>query len=223
MSPLTRPRRRRALALIAVLLALFSILACFAHAPGLLHFDTAFTRTLQAGHTATSDAIAYAFTYMGSGGTMSWVCIVAALVAYRGGKTRAALFCLLSLLGLPLNVLLKQIVQRPRPTADLVRVVYYQSGDSFPSGHAMGSTIVYGFLAYLAWIHLRHPIHRRFWALLLALLPIPISFSRIYLGVHWFSDIVGAWIFGLIVLLILAELYSVSTEAVAGAEPSEAP
>ena len=45
---------------------------------------------------------------------------------------------------------------------------------------------------------------------MLALTPIGISFSRIYIGVHWFSDIIGAWIFGLIVLLIFADLYHVA-------------
>ena len=71
----------------------------------------------------------------------------------------------------------------------------------------MGSVIVYGFLAYLAWTHIQDRSRRRFWTAVLALTPIGISLSRIYIGVHWFSDIIGAWMFGLIVLPILAKLY----------------
>jgi len=74
----------------------------------------------------------------------------------------------------------------------------------------MGSVIVYGFLAYLSWTYIKDLPRRRFWTAVLALTPVVISFTRIYLGVHWFSDIIGAWIFGLIVLLIFADLYHIA-------------
>ena len=74
----------------------------------------------------------------------------------------------------------------------------------------MGSVIVYGFLAYLAWTYITDLPRRRFWTIVLAVTPIAISFTRIYIGVHWFSDVIGAWIFGLIVLLIFADLYHIA-------------
>lgn len=208
--PPGRHRQQRALALIVLLLALFCTLAYVARTPSLLHFDTAITREVQEGHSDARDFLAYFFTTLGNGAFMTALCIAAAYVLKRTGRPRAALFSLLTLLGLPLNMLLKLIVHRPRPTANLVRILFPEPGDSFPSGHAMGSVIVYGFLAYLAWTYIIDPARRRFWTAVLALTPIAISFTRIYLGVHWFSDIIGAWIFGLIVLLIFADLYHIA-------------
>jgi len=208
--PPARHRQKRALGTIVLLLALFSGLAFFARSPGLLRFDTVITRAIQSGHSDTRDYLAFLITTLGNGAFLTLLCIASACFLNRYKRPRAALFSLLTLLGLPLNMLLKQIVHRPRPIDTLVRILFYERGDSFPSGHAMGSTIVYGFLAYLAWTYIKDPARRRFWTTVLILTPIAISFSRIYIGAHWFSDIVGAWIFGLIVLLIFADLYHVA-------------
>jgi membrane-associated phospholipid phosphatase len=208
--PPARHRQKRALGLIALLLVLFCGLAYMARTPGLLHFDTAITREIQEGHTDIRDYLAFVITTLGNGGFMTLLCIAAAYVLKRSGRPRAALFSLLTLLGLPLNMLLKLIIHRPRPSASLVRILFPEPGDSFPSGHAMGSVIVYGFLAYLAWTYIKDEARRRFWTAVLALTPIAISFTRIYIGVHWFSDIIGAWLFGLIVLLIFADLYHIA-------------
>jgi len=193
-----------------LLLALFSGLAFFARSPALLRFDTVITRAIQSGHTDTRDYVAFLITTLGNGAFLTLLCIASACFLNRYKRPRAALFSLLTLLGLPLNMLLKQVVHRPRPIDTLVRILFYEPGDSFPSGHAMGSTIVYGFLAYLAWTYFKDRARRRFWTAVLILTPIAISFSRIYIGAHWFSDIVGAWIFGLIVLLIFADLYHIA-------------
>lgn len=205
-----RIRANRALLFIVLLLALFVPLAIMARSPGLLHLDAEVTQEIQEGHSNPLDFLAYFFTFLGNAMTMTVLCIGSAVVLARSGRPRAAWFSLLTLLGLPLNVLLKLMINRPRPTADLVRILFPEPGDSsFPSGHAMGSVIVYGFLAYLTWTFLTDQPRRRFWTVVLALTPVGISLSRIYIGVHWFSDVIGAWMFGLVVLLIFAELYKV--------------
>ena len=209
-SPPARNRQQRALGLIVLLLALFCGLAFFARTSSLLHFDTAITREVQEGHSDLRDYLAFSITTLGNGLFMTLLCIGAAYVLQRAGRPKAALFSLLTLLGLPLNMLLKLIVHRPRPSSSLVRILFPEPGDSFPSGHAMGSVIVYGFLAYLAWTYITDLPRRRFWTVVLAVTPIAISFTRIYIGVHWFSDVIGAWIFGLIVLLIFADLYHIA-------------
>jgi membrane-associated phospholipid phosphatase len=208
--PPARHRQQRAIGLILSLLALFCVLAFFAKTPGLLHFDTAVTRAVQSGHTNALDYLAFVVTTLGNGLFLTLVCVGSAVVLWRSGRPRAALFSLLTLLGLPLNMLLKQIVHRPRPAESLVRILFHERGDSFPSGHAMGSSIVYGFLAYLAWTYIKDVPRRRFWTAVLIVTPIAISFSRIYIGAHWFSDIIGAWMFGLIVLLVFAQLYRIA-------------
>ena len=65
------------------------------------------------------------------------------------------------------------------------------TGYSFPSGHAMGSTLVFGALIYIAFRTFKSRRARAFWAAVCIASVLAISFSRIYLGVHWISDIVA--------------------------------
>lgn len=201
-------RHKRALRLLAGLLILFVALAIVARSPGLLHLDREVSQEVQERHSAPLDFIAYFFTFLGEGVSLTILCCGVALFLWRTGQKSAAIFSLLALIGLPLNLLLKLLVQRPRPSADLVRIVITAQGSSFPSGHAMGSVIVYGFFAYLAWACLVDVPRRRFWTAVCLTAPVCISLSRIYLGVHWFSDVLGGWFFGLIVLFLLVDSYN---------------
>jgi membrane-associated phospholipid phosphatase len=101
-----------------------------------------------------------------------------------------------------LNQLLKGLFARPRPT--LSDPLLLESGYSFPSGHAMGSLILYGVLAYFAVIALSNRGARAVVILAATLLVLLIGFSRMYLGVHYVSDVVagyaagGVWLSALI-------------------------
>ncbi|UZJ78185.1 phosphatase PAP2 family protein [Fictibacillus sp. KU28468] len=98
-----------------------------------------------------------------------------------------------------LNLLLKNAFQRKRPNADpLVEAL----GFSFPSGHAMGSMVYYGFLGYLVVRSKRKPLRKIGWTLLFAVAIIGIGISRIYLGVHYPSDIIAGYSAGLVWLLL---------------------
>ncbi len=96
--------------------------------------------------------------------------------------------------GLVLNLLLKQWFARPRPSfADPLTVALFYS---FPSGHATLSLIVYGLIAYF----LRHASRRAWQRILISsgaiLLVLLIGFSRLYLGVHYFSDVLAGFATG---------------------------
>lgn len=88
-------------------------------------------------------------------------------------------------LGVLIGLIIKNIVQRTRPE-NLLETDY-----SFPSLHATASILLYGWLAFYLWKQGRQ---RK--ALVLLLVPLLIGFSRIYLGVHWFSDVLGGLLFG---------------------------
>ena len=89
-----------------------------------------------------------------------------------------------------LNTLLKNVVQRPRP--DGFRLVS-EWGYSFPSGHSMVAMAFYGFLAWLVWKYEREALSRWFYAVVFALLILMIGISRVYLGVHYASDVIAGF------------------------------
>ena len=98
-----------------------------------------------------------------------------------------------------LNQALKFIIQRPRPTE--FRIIN-ESGYSFPSGHSMVSTAFYGFLIYLIYKNVKNKYLK--WSLitLLSLVILTIGISRIYLGVHYTSDVIAGFLISVSYLII---------------------
>ena len=111
------------------------------------------------------------------------------------GRRPMALFAASSIVsGLLLSTLLKNLFQRPRP--DLVPVAVYVTTASFPSGHSMLSAVTYLTLgALLARAH-EGRLLKAFFLLTAALLTLLIGVSRVYLGVHWPSDVLAGWTAG---------------------------
>lgn len=200
-------RQARVLTFLGILFLLFALLAGVVHSVWLLHGDEAVTRALQRFRHSWLDSVVEAITFFGSTLFLIALGVLVAARWYRAGRPRIARFCLLSLLGLPLNWLLKQPFHRARPSQNLVKVLLEATGLSFPSGHAMASTVVYGFLAFLLWTNAPPSKRRAAGVAFLGLMPFCIGLSRIYLGVHWFSDVVGGWIAGLVCLILLIEWY----------------
>jgi hypothetical protein len=92
------------------------------------------------------------------------------------------------------NWTLKSLFDQPRPSADRVEVLAEETSPGFPSGHSQNSVVVFGYLAALA----GQP-----WAWLVAgLIAIAVGLSRIYLGVHFPSDVLGGWFVGIVVLAL---------------------
>jgi undecaprenyl-diphosphatase len=95
--------------------------------------------------------------------------------------------------------LLKILFRRLRPATDYAATL---KGFSFPSGHASHALAIYGLLAYAAWVFLPQP-WGKIVSGLLALLVLLIGVSRVYLGAHFPTDVLGAWIISGIVLLAI--------------------
>lgn len=102
-----------------------------------------------------------------------------------------------------LNYLIKIIIQRPRP--NISRMVDV-SGFSYPSGHAMITVGLYGFIMYWVFKNIKNKPLRVVLLCLLTLLIIHIDISRIYLGVHYPSDVVGGLLLGIAVLIFVITL-----------------
>ena len=102
-----------------------------------------------------------------------------------------------------LNQLLKYIVQRPRP--DGYRLIA-ESGYSFPSGHSMVSMAFYGLIIYLIWKMVKNKKMKYISCGILGLLIPMIGFSRIYLGVHYASDVIGGFAISIVYLLLFTNI-----------------
>lgn len=113
---------------------------------------------------------------------------------WRPGRHRTTLFLVVTSLGGGLvNTLVKALVDRPRPVVD--HPVATALGESFPSGHAMGATVAYGALLVAVW-PLLGPGARRWARIGTVLLVLAVGTSRLLLGVHFLSDVVGGFVLG---------------------------
>ena len=125
--------------------------------------------------------------------------IIFLLVLLVKDKKISFLVIINTLLSLFLNSLIKFIIQRPRPSGyNLINETFY----SFPSGHSMVSTAFYGFLIYLAYKKIDNKYLKYSIISLLVLLIILICISRIYLGVHYLSDVIAGFAFSIAYLMI---------------------
>lgn len=114
-------------------------------------------------------------------------------------------FVTFDLVGVTLiNQAIKHIIRRPRP--NVLRLVE-EDGYSFPSGHSMVSMAFYGIIIYLVYKNVTNKYLKWTLITLLSLLILSIGFSRIYVGVHYFTDVVGGFLLGLAYLIIYINIY----------------
>ena len=106
-----------------------------------------------------------------------------------------------------LSPILQLFVDRSRPPADMVGLDVPFSGLSFPSGHAYQSFVFFGFLIYLCNVLIGRVWLRRSVQALLASLILAIGVSRVYLGAHWPSDVLGSYLIGGSFLALLFRAY----------------
>jgi undecaprenyl-diphosphatase len=148
------------------------------------------------------------FTLLGTGVGLGILALIIAVVLLARGHPRWATFLVVTAAGGGLlNHGLKLLFERSRP--DMADALWRSHSYAFPSGHAMGSFVVFGALVYLV-MRASASARVRSAAVALALiLTATISLSRIYLGVHWFSDIVAGLSAGLVWLATTTAVYEV--------------
>lgn len=100
-----------------------------------------------------------------------------------------------------IGAILKILFERARPMTEYAMNMKIKTF-SFPSGHSSGSTIAYGLLAYIALMSLPAPLNLIAGGVL-AVIPIFVGMSRVYLGAHFPSDVLAGWALGLLALLIV--------------------
>ena len=175
----------------------------------LARWDVRLARWLAGERSSVGNDFFRVLTYVGSPAAALAISFIACVVLYR--RRRLAEVALLTVVlagGELLNVILKLAFHRPRPEVAFLHLDTY----SFPSGHAMLSTAAYGTLAYLAWSRWRTTPARVAVVLGAVVLVGLISFSRLYLGVHYLSDVLGGAAGGVFWLAVSIALYTLYGE-----------
>ncbi|MEF3302032.1 phosphatase PAP2 family protein [Paenibacillus sp. GYB003] len=196
-------RFTRALAFSIVCAAAFGCIALLIGIQAIAAFDSAVIGAVQGLEAAPLTAVMNAFTQIGAGPAVAVITVAVGAFLYKAlGHRKELLLLAVSVGGSALlNALLKLAFRRDRPTLHRIGEA---TGYSFPSGHSMTAFCLYGTLAYLLWNHIPGTAGRTVLVASSALFILAIGISRIYLGVHYPSDVIGGylasgcWLLGLI-------------------------
>jgi membrane-associated phospholipid phosphatase len=185
------------------LVALSGAVLLAAAGEAIVHVDGRFAVALHAQATPAATTGFEVVTELGSTAVLLAVAAVAAAYLARLGRRRDAAFIILAFAGAEaLTWSLKAVFQRERPSFD--DPIATASSFSFPSGHALVSFAVYGALAYVLLEILRSRRARAACVAGAAAVVTAIGFSRLYLGVHYLSDVLAGYAVALAWLLVIA-------------------
>lgn len=191
------------LAALAAVIAFTGFAISGLYPPG----DVTIARTVQSVRLPGLDVISEALYQVGLAPVFLAIATgIAALLLWRGHRLAAG-FLILAVAARSLSLVLKGIVERPRPESPLVDVSEQAGGFSFPSGHVLGTVLLLGFVVYLA----REIPNRT------ARLAVQVSsafviglmgLQRVYAGAHWPTDVIAGYLWGGVVLFALVQAYS---------------
>jgi undecaprenyl-diphosphatase len=190
--------------LVATLWLFFAILEDVVSGDPLVRADAAIFGLLQNLRSPWADSLMVSVTELGDPVMVIGVTLAVLLWLLSQRAWRTALYWMAAVtLGSFFNTGLKMMLYRPRPAPDL----YSGWGAfSFPSGHATVNIVMWGFLAFLATREMK-PLGRRIFIAFSVAVVSLIGFSRLYLGVHWFSDVSAGLAFGAAWLTLLGTVY----------------
>lgn len=201
-------RRRLLFYLLCILLSGFFLLTAFIYFYPESGADQEFSEEIQEHQHPLLDNLMRGISVFGSFPYSFGMVVATALLFLIFKFKKEALFICLTGCSWLVSSSIKIIVDRPRPTEDLVRIVEEANRKSFPSGHVLFYVVFFGFLTLLMY-HLKNiPKTLRAAigiASLFLIFSVPVS--RIYLGAHWFTDVLGGFLLGIACLLTLSFYY----------------
>jgi membrane-associated phospholipid phosphatase len=202
-------RLRRAEYAYALGLVAFAVLAVLAKANAYFAWDVSVANAVQSIPVPGMETLMSVVSLPGNGVT-SWAVVIVGVLVFFVFRRRSEAFGLLlsAAGGSALNRVVKYVVARPRPTMEHIRVSGEWAHESFPSGHVTFYVCFFGFLFFVAFALLPKGSNLRRAACALAALPVLlVGLSRVYLGAHWPSDTLGAYLFSGLWLAFSLDLY----------------
>jgi len=134
--------------------------------------------------------------------------IIVSLLFFLTYHRREAYFALAVILPDLFNILIKILIHRPRPTLEDAKILLKFTQSSFPSGHVVHYVVFFGFLFAVMIVGENISLFWRiFVGILSAFLILTVSISRIFLGAHWATDVIGGYLFGFVYLGIILTFY----------------
>lgn len=208
LSDLLSDKKRTLFGVIAVLISGFAGLSYFVIITPPSFLDLHVSEELQERHSVLLDSAMKLVSWFGNVPQSIILVAVTATLFLVFSYRKEALFTLITLISGLLSSAMKLLLNRPRPTEDLVRIIEKAKRQSFPSGHTLFYTIFFGFLV-IAMTSLRSVplIVRIVVGTLSALMIFFVPVSRVYLGAHWFTDVLGGFVLGIICLFFLGYIY----------------
>ncbi len=201
-------KRNTLIFILLILIVAFAGLSYFIAQHPILAFDIRTSLFIQQYHADWLDKVMLAISFFGELPYSLLSVVIVAAIFYWQKYKREGIFISTVLLSGLIILGIKNIINRPRPTAFYVRLVEVNRFQSYPSGHVLSYTLFFGFLIILMY-HLKSipKTTRNIITYLSAFLVVTIAPSRIYLGAHWFTDTVGGFLLGLICLFPLCYFY----------------
>lgn len=180
-------------------------LTLVAAGPGVLPGDVAVARAVQEGAFPGAEELAGFVWHLGNTAPIIAAAVTLVLLLWLRRRHWEALLLVGAIAARGLNPALKRAVESPRPTDDLVRVNEVAAQYGFPSGHTIGVTLLYGCIAVLARLLLPRGWAR--WTVQVACVALIVAtgWGRIYRGAHWPSDVLGGYLWGVAILIVLVE------------------
>lgn len=171
----------------------------------ILNFDKAILNYIQSFQAPPLNYFFLAATFLGDKYFVIPAVILAALVLFYFKFKREALFTLAASAGSQvLSLLFKNLIERPRP---FINALAEADGFSFPSGHAIVAIAFYGALAFLICEFLKSKRKKVLTIALFSVLILSVGASRVYLGVHWPSDVLGSFALGAAWLVLMVYVF----------------
>jgi membrane-associated phospholipid phosphatase len=193
-----------------VLFVLFGLLAWWVYYHPVIAIDVTITREFQENQSPWLQNFMIAVSYIGNAPLVSLGLIILAIVLLWIVDLRleAIMVAALSAVSSILNWSIKLLVARPRPSASLVEIIQHAGGNSFPSGHVMSYVAFWGLLFSFGIILFKG---NHWWRTALLIISgafvVLVGPSRIYLGDHWATDVLGAYLIAGLLLGVTLWLY----------------
>lgn len=181
-------------------LAAFLIITYFVMTGRELAFDTVIREAFYSARSEGLNSVVTVLTHIGDTRSIVILCLILLILPWTR-KTYGLPVSMGAIAASSLNHFLKSIFQRPRP--DVSMHLIEQGGWSFPSGHSITSMVVFGLLIWLVQRNVKNKKAANVLTVLLAIPWLGIGLSRIYVGVHYPTDVLGGRCLGLVILMLM--------------------